>query len=108
MPFATLTASVATAAIVGEAGRMADTRTHIFRINVNPVPYTALFTADQTRVEKDEQGRAAVPLGFVCMRCHNDAATPNSAFPLGLDIASEIAADMHTKFDGGVLKDRTP
>jgi hypothetical protein len=108
MPFATLTASVATAAIVGEAGRMADTRTHIFRINVNPVPYTALFTADQTRVEKDEQGRAAVPLGFVCLRCHNDAATPNSAFPLGLDIASEIATDMHAKFDGGVLKDRTP
>jgi hypothetical protein len=108
MPFATLTATAASTAVVGTTGRMGDTRTHIFRIDVDPVPYTALFTADQTQVAKDAEGEAAVPLEFVCFRCHNDASIPNNSFFLPLELASEIATDMHAKFDQGVPKSRVP
>jgi len=99
MPLATKTASAATAASVGDTGRMGDTRTHIFRIDVRPTELTAFFTADGKSVVKDADGRAAVPLGFVCFRCHNNASTSNNSFPLELELASEIATDMHQKFD---------
>lgn len=91
MPFATRSAS---SVVIGEsAGRVGDMRTHIFRINTAPVDYTGMFTADLTRVVKDAEGRAAVTLDFVCLRCHNtDGGYP---FRLTLSSASDAAPGLH-------------
>jgi hypothetical protein len=99
MPLATLTGSIATAAAAGTTGHFADTRTHIFRIDPSPIEASAFFTADGTRVVKDETGRAAVPVVFVCLRCHNDTSTPNTSFNLPLVNAAQLATNMHQKFD---------
>ena len=96
MPFASKNASQAVPAIVGASGRMGDVRTHIFRIDVDPHGFAAIFTDGGTRVKTDSQGRAAVTVDFVCLRCHtDDTAADNSAFPLSLDFAAEIASQMH-------------
>jgi hypothetical protein len=108
MPFATRTASAATDAVVGDRGRMGDTRTHIFRIDASTEDYAALFSADQTRVVTDAEGRAAVPLGFVCLRCHNSASSESNASSLPDGLASEIATDMHTKLDQGSVNFSQP
>jgi len=93
MPFATRSAAAAGAAVVGDVGRMGDTRTHIFRINTSPSTHTSFFTADGSAVVKDEQGRAAVTLDFVCFRCHNGVG---NAEPISsLRIASDVAAGIH-------------
>jgi hypothetical protein len=94
MPFATLNGSFATAAVIGtKGGRMGDTRTHIFRINSQPIDFTVFFNADGTQVVRDSQGLAAVTVDFVCLRCHNDAALPNIPFTVAR--AAEIAANVH-------------
>ncbi len=92
MPYATRTASSATPAVVGAAGRMGDTRTHIFRIDTRPVPYPRMLTASGSAVRIDALGRAAVTVDFVCLRCHNAIG---SAFELTLEQAAEIASVMH-------------
>ncbi len=91
MPYATRST---TSAIVGDAdGRVGDMKTHIFRIDTNPVDYTAMFTADMTSVQKDTAGRAAVTVDFVCLRCHNT----ENGYPFRLTVrsASEIALGIH-------------
>ena len=96
MPFATKSASAATPEIVGTSGRMGDTRTHIFRIDTRPVDFSGMFTGDGGQVVRDAQGRAAVTVDFVCLRCHTeDATVQNSAFPLSVESAAEIALGMH-------------
>jgi len=93
MPFATKSAGAAASPeVVGDVGRMGDTRTHIFRVNTQPVDYTGMFTADLKEVQKDAQGRAAVTVDFVCLRCHNGVG---SAFQLTVPAASVIASGMH-------------
>ena len=94
MPFATRSASAADAAVVGEAGRMGDTRTHIFRINAQPMDYTQMFNNDMTEVVKDASGRAAVTLDFVCLRCHSGAG---NAFAFTVTSASAIATGIHDR-----------
>lgn len=94
MPFATKSAASAGAAVVGPNGRMGDVRTHIFRIKAATDDYTAMFTGDGSQVVKDEQGRAAVTVDFVCMRCHSGVG---SAFGLTVDAAGVVAAGMHAK-----------
>lgn len=91
MPFATKSAQAATTAVVGDHGRMGDTRSHIFRINTNNVNYTGMFSEDGGSVLQDEQGRAAVTVDFVCLRCHNGIG----AFEIGMEIAADIATNMH-------------
>ncbi len=92
MPYASRGASSASEAIVGAAGRMGDTRTHIFRINAEPTDYKAMFNEDMTEVVKDESGQAAVTVDFVCIRCHNGVG---NAFPLTIDSAGAIAGEIH-------------
>lgn len=92
MPFATKSASSAPAAIVGDTGRLGDERTHIFRIDEDGGDYTSMFTEDGSRVVKDSQGRVAVTVDFVCLRCHNGIG---SAFELTVSAASAIASEMH-------------
>lgn len=93
MPFVTRSASNASEDVVGELGRMGDTRTHIFRIDPSQSDFTTMFNQDMSEVAKDGNGQAAVTLDFVCLRCHNGIG---NAFELTLRSASAIAADLHT------------
>jgi hypothetical protein len=87
MPYASMSASTATPAVVGDTGRMGDVRTHIFRISTLPQTYTSFFTPDGSAVQKDSQGRAAVTVDFVCLRCHNGRG---NAFVLTVGAAAAI------------------
>ncbi len=92
MPYAVRTASNADAATVGPAGRVGDTRAHIFRINTDPAGAAAMFSADGARVRTDSQGLAGVSVDFVCLRCHNGLG---NVFNLTLPRAAEIAPNVH-------------
>lgn len=91
MTFATRNATAAGPAVVGDEGRMGDTRTHIFRINAERVGFEAMFTPDGRSVVTDSEGRAAVTVDFVCLRCHNGIG----AFDIDLENAADIALFMH-------------
>jgi hypothetical protein len=91
MPFATKSAS---SVFLGQsAGRVGDVRTHIFRINSEPVDYTTMFAADGKSVATDATGKAAVTLDFVCLRCHN--TTGAEPFRLTVSSAGQIAPGIH-------------
>jgi len=92
MPFATRSARAAGEAVVGPLGRMGDVRTHLWSINTDETDYTAMFSADGTHVAKDAQGKAAVTVDFVCIRCHNDIG---NAFALTVKSASNVAPQIH-------------
>ncbi len=51
----------------------------------------AMFSPDGSSVLLDDQGRAAVTVDFVCLRCHNGVG----AFEISLPLAADIARDMH-------------
>ena len=55
---------------------------------------SAMFNAGGSAVQKDGQGRAAVTVDFVCLRCHNQAG---NVFPLTLSGARLIADGMHER-----------
>ena len=93
MPFATKSAGTAAGDVLAEEGRQGDTRTHIFRINASSANYTAMFNDDLSEVVKDGQGRAAVTVDFVCLRCHSGKG---SAFRFTLDNAAGAAAQLHS------------
>jgi len=92
MPYATTAGSAGTPASIGPLARMGDTRTHIFRINTDPVNYQAMFTPDGTQVQRDASGRAAVTVDFICLRCHNGQF---GLFGLSVERAAEIAGRIH-------------
>ena len=75
-------------------GRQGDTRTHIFRINTTVATSAGLFSDDGTEVRKDAQGRAAVTVDFVCLRCH----AGGGLFNLTPARALEIAPNLHKNF----------
>jgi hypothetical protein len=102
MPYATKSASSAPSEVVGETGRMGDTKTHIFRINPSAVSPTDMFTQDGNSVLKDSAGRAGVSLDFVCLRCHNDIG--NAPGFSSLTILSDVATRIHSKEESGVGK----
>jgi hypothetical protein len=98
MPFATKSVTAAAPAVVGTTGRMGDVRSHIFRIDTRNVGFRAMFSRDAAQVATDSLGRAAVTVDFVCLRCHTDeTAADNTAFPLSLEFASEIAQRIHVE-----------
>ncbi|MDO8632088.1 MAG: cytochrome c3 family protein [Phycisphaerales bacterium] len=93
MPYATKSAASAGSAVVGDSGRMGDTKTHIFRIDTQATNYSQMFTEDGSAIVKDSSGLAGVSLDFVCLRCHNGIG---SAPIIGtMDIVSDIATGMH-------------
>ncbi len=94
MTFATKSAAAASAAVVGANGRMGDIKTHIFRINASAVDFNSMFSADGSQVLKDEAGRAAVTVDFVCLRCHSGVG---NVFGLNIAAAGIVAQDMHSK-----------
>jgi hypothetical protein len=92
MPFASRATHHAGADVVGPLGRSADTRTHIFRIDTEPADYRSMFTSDGAEVRRDAQGRAAVTVDFVCLRCHHELG---NVFELSVSRAAEIARQIH-------------
>lgn len=98
MPYATKSGSKTVIELTDPAtggtvtARIGDMRTHIFRIDTRNVDYTAMFNDDMTEVVRDAQGRAAVTVDFVCLRCHNGTG---NAFPLAISSAATIATGMH-------------
>ncbi len=94
MPYATRTSSAASTAVVGPNGRMGDTRTHIFRISREAADFNTFFSGPGDSVLKDSDGRAAVTVDFVCLRCHNGVGT----FNLTVSRAAEIAPNLHLVF----------
>lgn len=93
MTFTGRLASNASADVVGDVGRMGDSRSHIFRINVNQVDFNSFFTPDGSQVALDDQGRAAVTVDFVCLRCHNGIG----AFEISLGTVADIARNIHNE-----------
>lgn len=91
MPFAVRDGSNADEDFAGEAGRIGDTRSHIFRLSVRAVDSSAFLTEDGRQVRLDESGRAALTVDYVCIRCHNG----DGLFPLTVSRAAEIAARVH-------------
>lgn len=91
MPLATRTGSSARADFAGPFGRIGDTRTHIFRITTEPLDYTGMLEPDGATVRRGPDGRAAVTVDFVCLRCHNG----DGLFALTVARAAEIAARVH-------------
>lgn len=94
MPFATRSATSAGSDVVGSVGRIGDVRTHIFRINTDPVDYRSFFSADGTVVAQNADGLAAVTIDFVCFRCHNGIG--NAGTIDSLELASGVADGMHS------------
>ena len=92
MSFAARSGSQGAVDTVGSVARVGDTRTHIFRINPSNTDFTAMFNEDMTEVARDANGRAAVTLDFVCLRCHNGVG---NAFELTVTSASAVTATMH-------------
>lgn len=93
MTYATKSASAAGVAVVGTGGRMGDIKTHIFRIKATTDDFNSMFTPDGTQVLKDDSGRAAVTLDFVCLRCHSGVG---SAFQMSVEAAGAAAQNMHS------------
>jgi hypothetical protein len=93
MPLASKYANAATAAYTGgNAGKVADTRSHIFRINPNELDFHSFFSPSGSVVQTDSSGQAALTIDFICLRCHNGRG---SAFSLTVSSASEIAPGIH-------------
>ena len=76
-------------------GRVGDVRTHIFRISTAPVDYQGFISAEGS-VVRDDAGRAAVSVDFVCLRCHNDSV--DGLFSLSVERAAEIGQNLHGDF----------
>ncbi len=72
---------------------MGDTRTHIFLINPQEQTFADMFTADGSQVILDSNGKAAVTLDFVCLRCHHGLG---SAFKLDLHGVAMVAPAIHS------------
>jgi len=90
MSFTGRSGSAAGPDVLGDsAGRIADVRSHIFRIAGNNGDYRQMFSTDGTQVVKDAQGRAAVSLDFVCLRCHNGVGNAFLLTPSGATVIAE-------------------
>lgn len=82
------------AAAIGATGKAADERTHIVRINTTSATSAqALFNMAGTAVQKDAQGRAAITVDFVCMRCH---AGVGNAPALPINVAAGVMDAVHS------------
>lgn len=69
---------------LGPLARAGDVSSHIFRIDSGSLDAATMFTLDGTAVRKDAQGRAAVTLDFVCMRCHHGQGSAFEISPAGV------------------------
>lgn len=93
MPLAAIAGSTADAAVVGTDPLIADVRAHVFRIDTTHTRATEVITANDT-LAQDAQGRAALTVDYVCLRCHN---TGGNVFQLLVTGARDIAGGMHER-----------
>ncbi len=73
-------------------GRIGDTRTHIIWINTDPVGLDDILGAEDGIWPTDSEGKAAITLDFICLRCHTGLG---NAFKLELAGAAAIAPGLH-------------
>ncbi|MEP0843477.1 MAG: hypothetical protein HRF43_12310 [Phycisphaerae bacterium] len=92
MPYASMYFRSA-AADFADGGMVGDVRSHVMYIDTQERTFASMFTADGGEVIRDERGKAAVTVDYVCLRCHHGRG---SAFELGLRGASSIAAAIHS------------
>lgn len=92
MPYVVKNGSFAGADVAGPAGRIGDTRSHIFRLSVADADYATFLTDDGLRVRRDSDGLAKITVDYVCLRCHNGQG---NVFNLTVARAAEIAARVH-------------
>lgn len=69
-----------------------DTRSHLMYIDALPRTFASALTSDGQQLSTDTNGKAAVTVDVVCLRCHNGGG---SAFSLSIEAASAIAEGMH-------------
>ena len=74
---------------------MGDIKAHIFRINPQAANHTQMFAEDGASVIRDGEGRAAVSLDFVCLRCHNGMGSAPAI--TSMTILSNVADNIHNK-----------
>lgn len=92
MPYASMYFRSA-AADFTNGGMVGDTRSHVMYINTEEVGFSSMFTADGSEVVRNTEGKAAVTVDYVCLRCHHGKG---SAFELDLRGASAISAAIHS------------
>ncbi len=92
MPFSGRSVASIDAAIVGDEAAIGDVRGHIFRIDSSAGRRADVFSAGGALMRLDSQGRAALSLDFVCLRCHNGSG---NAFPISADGAPSLTGRMH-------------
>jgi hypothetical protein len=97
MPWATLSGSPAPVDLVGEDAQVGDTQSHVFRIRAESVDYTAALNATGDILVRDDEGRAALTVDYVCLRCHHGQG---NVFPLTVQSAGVIGADLHVIANG--------
>ena len=91
MPYAARAYSTGTPPAIAEEAHIGDVRSHIFRISTSPAGVAAFLSADGHEVQRDPEGRAAVTVDYVCLRCHNG----DLLFSLTTARAAEIAPNVH-------------
>lgn len=72
--------------------RIGDTRAHFMGINTTPVGFDSVIAPGGQELEVDAQGKVAMTVDVVCLRCHNGGG---SAFALDLTAAAGIAGGIH-------------
>lgn len=72
--------------------RIGDTRVHTMYINTSPTRFSTLIEPGGNELKVDAQGKAAMTVDVVCLRCHDGGG---SAFALSLDAAAAIAQGIH-------------
>ncbi len=77
--------------LIGQA-RIGDTRSHLMNIDTMPRTFPSTLTADGTQLPTGADGKAAVTVDVVCLRCHHGGG---SAFALNLEAAASIAEGIH-------------
>ncbi|MEW6249445.1 MAG: multiheme c-type cytochrome [Planctomycetota bacterium] len=98
MPFAGLAASTATPEVLGGTpGRIGDVRSHIFRIDPNSASFLDMLAPGGGQVALDAQGRAAVTLDYICLRCHTGTG---NALLLAPEFVLDVAPGMHARTAG--------
>ncbi len=90
MPFAGLSGAPAPPTAVGPAP-IGDVRSHVFRLDADLAGPVNMFTPDGAALALDGEGRAAIHVDYVCLRCHG----PDSGFPIDFELARQIAGNLH-------------
>ena len=76
----------------GDTLKQGDIRVHIFAIDPDLDP-ADFFTEDGSSVALDSNGEAALPLTFVCQRCHREGGIATNAYTV--EFLQGVAESIH-------------